>query len=67
MREVGFEAGAEGEGAEWEGGVGEEEKEVGGGCWVVYWGVVSWGLLEVDGRERRETIIRGGWLGWDGE
>lgn len=28
MREVGFQAAAEGEGAEWEGGVGEEKEEV---------------------------------------
>lgn len=41
MREVGFEARAEGEGAEGEGGVGEEEEEVGGGCGVVDWRGVS--------------------------
>lgn len=28
MREVGFQSAAEGEGAEWEGGVGEQEEEV---------------------------------------
>lgn len=33
MRDVGFEAGGEGEGAEGQGGVGEEEEVVGGACW----------------------------------
>lgn len=69
MREVGFETGAEGEGAEREGGVGEEEEEVGGGGGVVDWGGdVSWGVLTRRGREGEEgiqTILRDGRLGRD--
>lgn len=62
MREVGFEAGAEGEGAEWEGGVGEEEEEVRGGGGVVDWGGVLACVLWTWGGRRRDHSSRR-WVG----
>lgn len=62
MGEVGFETGAEGEGAEWEGGVGEEEEEVRGGGGVVDWGGVSLRVLWMLGSEERDHYLRR-WVG----
>lgn len=64
MREVGFETGAEGEGAEWEGRVGEEEEEVGGGGGVVDWGGgVSLCSVDVGRGEERPLFETVGWEG----